>query len=188
MTTIFHRYSGAILFSTIGSLRWTVEAAVRAGVSLCGANLQDADLGGVDLSNADLSDADLRGANFTDANLSHTEFRDADLTGVKGLPVVAAVPGLEVRILKAIENGSGRLEMSHWHGLDGACGTVHCLAGWAVHFARAEVAELEGKTSTFLVGRLVYEASYPGRALPDFFASSQKALADLRARVATEAT
>lgn len=61
------RYDGSVLFSLeCGSLRICIEAAVKAGANLVGANLGDACLVGANLGDTDLIDAgqDRRGFRF----------------------------------------------------------------------------------------------------------------------------
>lgn len=71
------RFDGRVLFeSRCGSLTLCVEAAVKAGVSLRGA-----DLGGAYLRGADLGDADLRGADLRGAYLGGANLRGAYLDG-----------------------------------------------------------------------------------------------------------
>jgi hypothetical protein len=83
---IKHRITGAVLFSMeCESIKLCVEAAVRAGCDLSGANLSDADLSGVnlfgcDLSRANLSDAYLSGANLFGCDLFGCDLSDANLS------------------------------------------------------------------------------------------------------------
>ena len=64
------RFSGAVLFSLeTESLKLTLEAAVKSGAYLRGADLRGAYLGGADLYGANLRGADLYGANLGGANL-----------------------------------------------------------------------------------------------------------------------
>ena len=73
------------------SVKKTVEEAVKQDVSLCMADLRDADLHGANLycanlrganlRDADLHGADLRGADLRDANLHGANLRGADLRG-----------------------------------------------------------------------------------------------------------
>jgi hypothetical protein len=85
--TIKHRVSGAVLFSLgCGSFKLCVEAAVKCGAHLRGADLRDAclrdaDLGAADLRGADLGGADLRGADLRGANLRGADLRGARLRG-----------------------------------------------------------------------------------------------------------
>ena len=72
---IKNRWNGKVLYSgEHADIKEAVEAAVKAGANLCGANLRganlcDADLCGANLRGANLCDADLRGANLCDADL-----------------------------------------------------------------------------------------------------------------------
>jgi len=63
--------------------------------------------------------------------------------------------------------------MSDWH----QCKTTHCRAGWAITINPAG-AELERVFGAEWAGRLIYLKS-TGR-VPDFFASNERALADIR--------
>ena len=157
---------------------------------LTGANLADANLAGADLSDADLSDADLSRAYLAGANgLTPGEtsavpaepyVRDTDKNYQaraeryrRRHPEVPVIPDLDRKILAAIENG-GSLEMGAWH----TCETTHCRAGWAVVLAGTAGKELEGKYGPHHAGRLIYGCG-TGR-VPHFFATNEKALADIR--------
>jgi hypothetical protein len=62
------RLSGSVLFSIeTENLRLAVEAAVKSGANLSGADLSGANLSGADLSGANLSRADLYGADLSGA-------------------------------------------------------------------------------------------------------------------------
>jgi hypothetical protein len=81
---IKHRITGAVLFSMeCESIKLCVEAAVRAGATLSGADLSGADLSGVNLFGCDLSRANLSGCDLSRANLSRAYLSDATLSGVK---------------------------------------------------------------------------------------------------------
>ncbi len=169
------------------NLRWAnLTEADLSGADLTGADLTGANLSGANLSGAYLRVANLRGANLCWANLSGADLRGADLRGadlrgVVGLPAAPIVPDIDVRILAAIEAG-GSLEMGSWH----TCETTHCRAGWAIHLAGEAGYALEAQTSSYLAGRLIYEASRPGVPCPDFFATNDEAFEDIR-RCATAA-
>ena len=88
--------TGGILFSIeTDSWKLAVEAAVKSGANLYGANLyganlygadlRGANLRGADLRGANLYGADLRGANLYGANLRGANLRGADLRGAKGI-------------------------------------------------------------------------------------------------------
>ena len=168
-----------------------------AGDTLRGANLSGADLSGADLIGAYLSGADLRGANLRGANLSGADLSSADLSGaylsgakldgadlslanlsgVIGLPDAPVIAGIDAAILAAIEAG-GELDMCRWH----TCETTHCRAGWAITLAGERGKELERLYGPSMAGALIYHASDPDRPIPDWLASNEAAMADMRER------
>ena len=210
------RLNGSVLFSLErGSLRLCVEAAVRGGVSLAYANLTDADLTcadltcanlrganliganltGANLTRADLTGAELRGANLTGAELTGANLTCADLTGadLTGAELTCAnltnvmaevrIPSLHRRILAAIDNG-GTLDMATWH----SCETTHCRAGWAINLAGKAGRMLELCLGSAVAGAIIHLASCPqleGK-VPDFYASNEDALNDIRRLAALE--
>lgn len=111
--------------------------------------------------------------------------------GVKGLPEVPFVPGLEERIYQAIQTAEGKgdkpaLDMDGWHTTyfdseQNACGTAHCLAGWAVHLGGEEGYNLEKMFGSEKAGKLIYLKSCG--FVPDFFTTNAVALRDLRQRL-----
>jgi hypothetical protein len=121
-------------------------------------------------------DANLRVADLTGADLT-----GADLTNATGLPDGIAIPRLDSKILEALNNG-GTLNMGAWH----TCETTHCRAGWAITLAGDAGRALEAKTSSYLAGWLIYRASYPNAEPPDFFASNDDALGDIKQRAKKE--
>jgi len=182
---ITSRWTNAIIYKDDApTMRKTVENAVKSGADLRGADLRDADLCDANLRGADLCDADLRGADLRDADLRGADLRDADLRGaylrdayLSGayLPIVAPiVEHIDRVILNAIEHG-GNLEMSSWH----TCQTTHCRAGWAIHLAGESGYALEKQIGSCAAGALIYQAS--AGYVPDFFASNEDAMADMRA-------
>ena len=161
---------------SVADLRWTTLR--RA--DLRGADLRRADLRFTDLRRADLRGADLRGADLRDANLrgaylERANLSGADLRGGRGLPAAPVIPAIDAAILAAVEAGGG-LDMSGWH----TCGTTHCRAGWAITLAGDAGAELERRLGPSVAGALIYTASRPGRPVPDWHATDEDALADLR--------
>ena len=111
--------------------------------------------------------ADLRGANLRGAYLGGANLRDANA------PIV---PNIDAAILAAIEAG-GKLEMDKWH----SCGMTHCRGGWAITLAGEPGRELEQLFGPAVAGSLIYAASRPDKRIPDFYASTEDALADIRA-------
>ena len=81
--------TGRVLFAheaEHNTMRLTVEAAVKAGVdlsgaNLCGANLTGADLTEAHLTGACLAEAHLSGADLYSANLTEADLAGADLSG-----------------------------------------------------------------------------------------------------------
>jgi len=114
---------------------------------------------------------------------SRLDYSGHDLSGVP------AVPDIDRAILEAIDRG-GRLCMDHWHGdkddfaatYEGRrCGTTHCRAGWAIRLAGQPGYDLEDRFDAGTAGALIYAASRPGVPVPDFYASDEQAMADIRA-------
>jgi uncharacterized protein YjbI with pentapeptide repeats len=193
-------------------LGFAVEKAVERGANLSGANLRGADLSGVDLSGVDLSDVDLRGANLRDANLSGVDLSGVDLSGVdlRGADLRGAnlsdanLSGVDLRgadlsgswiprienIHQAIYEAAvkpGALDMGTWHAGD-YCGTTHCRAGWTVVLAGDGGRVLEGCYGTAAAAALIYQASDPTlERIPDFYASNDSALADMKRLAEAEA-
>ena len=171
---------GAVLSGA--DLRGAVlRGAVLRDADLRGAVLRDAVLRGADLRGAVLRDADLRGADLSDAVLRGADLRGAVLRGAD-LRGVTVVPNIDAAILAAIEAG-GTLDMGDWH----RCETTHCRAGWAITLAGEAGAKLEELCGPASAGSLIYAASRPGKNIPDFYASTEDALADLRACAAEQA-
>ena len=93
---------------------------------------------------------------------------------------VPIVDDLDQRMLGAVE--SGALDMATWH-----CGTTHSRAGWAITFGGDAGKKLESLVGPETAGRLIYEAS-TGRIAPDFYASNEDAIADIRRCAGVEVT
>ncbi len=70
----------------------------------------------------------------------------------------------------------GALNMRTWH----LCETTHCRAGWAIALAGKDGADLESKVGPAVAGALIYAVS-TGRKVPNFYATNEEALADIRA-------
>jgi hypothetical protein len=75
------RWDSTILFTAeAASLLLALQAAIKSGANLSGANLSRANLSGANLSRADLSRANLSGANLSGANLSGADLSGANLS------------------------------------------------------------------------------------------------------------
>jgi hypothetical protein len=93
---------------------------------------------------------------------------------------IPAIPKIDAVILAEIERG-GTLAMDDWHGPENHwCGTTHCRAGWAIHCAGELGKKLEDKIGPQAAAALIYQKSRPGVRHPNFFATHEDAMADLR--------
>ena len=186
-------------------MRFCVEAAIESKITLRGADLSGAYLRGADLRGADLRDADLRGAYLRDAYLRDADLRgaglrgaylhDADLRGadlrgaylrgaylrgaylrgayLRGVP---AIPDIHRAIYEAASR-EGALNMDTWH----TCKTTHCRAGWVITLAGDAGAAMEYCIGTSAAAALIYMKSDPQlERVPDFYASNEDALADMK--------
>ena len=109
---------------------------------------------------------------LSDAELARVLAVASDSTIARLNANVPIVDDLDQRMLGAID--SGALDMRNWH-----CGTTHCRAGWAITFGGDAGKKLESLVGPEMAGRLIYEAS-TGRIAPDFYASNEDAIADIR--------
>src|SRR6185312_15913515 len=99
------------------------------------------------------------------------DLSSADLRGAK-LPFVEPIKNLDTRILAAISDGKGELEMGGWH----SCETTHCRAGWAITIHPAGKT-LESIFGSAVAGHLIYNAAHPKLKTPDFYCDNETALA-----------
>jgi hypothetical protein len=169
--------SGAVLRDAV------LRDAVLRDADLRDAVLRDADLSGAVLRDAVLRDADLSGAVLRDADLSGAVLRGAVLRGADWLPRIT-------NIHQSIYNAArqeGALDMASWHR-NGYCGTTHCRAGWAVVLTGEGGRVLEGIYGTNAAAALIYQASDPKlERIPNWIASNQDALDDMRMKAEAEA-
>jgi uncharacterized protein YjbI with pentapeptide repeats len=152
-----------------------LDGANLTDASLDGANLTNANLDGADLTNASLDLANLTGASLDGANLTGASLDGANLTDAIFTPA-PAIPNIDARILEAISANVANLDMEYWH----VCKTTHCRAGWAIVLAGEKGKALEAKIGPWAAGAAIYAASRPGVTVPNFYASNEEALADLR--------
>ncbi len=200
MIEIKHRYTQAILKTVDAE---TLRSADLRGADLRGADLSGAYLIGSYLSGADLNGAYLRGADLRGAYLSGAYLRDAylrdaylsgaDLNGadlrgayLSGLSI-PIIPNIDAAILVDIEAAmqigpDKGLKMETWH----TCESAHCRAGWAIHHAGEVGYALEKLLGPSAAGALIYAVSRPNKRVPDFVASDEEALADIRACAAEQ--
>ncbi|MGL4810638.1 MAG: hypothetical protein ACRCXM_02585 [Beijerinckiaceae bacterium] len=97
------------------------------------------------------------------------------------------IPNIDAAIFEAIESGKAKgLQMSSWHGDDlkcdetNWCQTTHCRAGYAICLAGKAGFELEKKYGPEEAGKRIYAVSRPDLPLPDFHASDEIAMEDIR--------
>ncbi len=155
-----------------------LRGAYLRGADLRGADLRDAYLRGADLRGADLRGAYLRGADLRGADLSGADLSGADLSGC---PV--KIPDIHKAIFEAA-SAPGALDMVQWH-----CGTTHCRAGWVVTLAGEGGKALEWAMGTPAAAAMIYLASDPKlEKMPDFYASNEVALADMKRLAEGEAS
>jgi uncharacterized protein YjbI with pentapeptide repeats len=148
------------------------------------ASLRNTNLNGANLTGADLRDADLRDANLTNTNLFMVKLEGADLRyaclGDLKLTNLLTVPDLDGQLLALLEANPAALDMRNWH----TCQTTHCRAGWAITLVGPAAEMLEALWGPATTGALIYAACYPNLPVPNFRASNQEALVNIRARAA----
>jgi uncharacterized protein YjbI with pentapeptide repeats len=155
---------------------------------LSGADLRDADLRDADLSGADLSGADLRGAVLRGADLRGADLSDADLSGadlrgavLRDFPV--KIPNIHQAVFAAA-SAPQALDMATWH----KCETAHCRAGWVTTLAGDGGKALEWMMGPAAAAALIYAASDPTlEKVPNFYATNEEALADMKRLAEQEA-
>ena len=173
---------GKWLRNDAGGRRAVLRGADLSRADLSRADLSRADLSRAVLSRADLSRAVLSGAVLRDADLSGAVLRDADLSRAV-LSGVPAIPNIHAAIYAAASQPRA-LQMSMWH----TCETTHCRAGWVITLAGAAGAAMEFCMGTSAAAALIYVKSDPKLArIPDFHASNEDALADMKRLAEAEA-
>ena len=160
---ITHRFTGSVLFEAEIEATEDTPLSIRLGLAVRVAVK----------ARANLADANLAGAYLAGALKIESE----------EIPVI---PNIDATILAAIEKskaaGKAGLHMDDWH----TCGSTHCRAGWAIHLGGAKGAALEKRVGPFMAGCLIYQASRPDEAPPHFYASTEDAMADIRACAAKQ--
>jgi uncharacterized protein YjbI with pentapeptide repeats len=135
------------------------------------ANLISADLRG-----AYLICADLRGAYLSGAYLRGADLRGAYLRDAGWMPII---PNIHSSVYAAA-SAEGALDMGAWHR-NGFCSTTHCRAGWVTHLAGGAGRVMDGIMGTAAAAALIYAKSDPNmERVPDFYASNEDALADMK--------
>ena len=130
--------------------------------------------------------ANLTGANLTVAILTRAVLTGANLTGAvltdAILTTSVAVTDIDAAIISAISRDGCSLDMSRWH----SCETTHCRAGWAITLAGEAGRVMEDLIGPNAAAALIYAAS-GSHPVPDWFASNEEAMADMRRRAGVPA-
>lgn len=177
--------------------------ALRRHAHFESANLQRANLVGAEMGDAVLHYADLRGADLRGVNLHFAMMSGVNLIGAnldcimgetcRGMVKVEipVVENIDRAILAAIAIEGNGLNVDRFH----TSKTVHSRAGWAVVLAGANPRHphpcprgsnwacswLECQVGTHAAAALIYAKSRPDMPVPDWFASHEATMADLRA-------
>ena len=172
---IKNRWNGEVQFTAEIECTEDTPYSIRLGLAVRIAHLRDANLSDANLRDADLSDANLRGADLRDADLRDADLSGADLSGAD-LSGVPAIPNIHQAVYAAASK-PGCLDMSTWH----ACETTHCRAGWVIALAGEAGAAMEFCMGTPAAAALIYLKSDPKiEKIPNFYASNEDALADMK--------
>ena len=126
-------------------------------------------------------DPDLARARDLDRGLDRAHAIDLGLDRARDLvallgPRLVLVEALDRTILAALDASTWRLDMGSYH-YHGVCGTTHCRAGSAI-VLHPIGRDLEAVFGPWLAGAAIYLRSTG--AVPNFFASDDDALADMR--------
>jgi hypothetical protein len=103
-------------------------------------------------------------------------------TGDHIQPIVPTIERIHTTVYEAASQ-PGALDMSQWH-----CGTTHCRAGWVITLAGEAGKALEEYWTINHAAWLIYKASDQDiKYRPDFFATNDAALADMKKLAEQEA-
>jgi hypothetical protein len=173
-----NRWTGNVQFTAEFETTPLMTPRVKLGLAVqwgyrSGAVLSDADLRDADLSGADLRDADLRDADLSGADLRGAVLRD--------FPV--KIPNIHQAVFAAA-SAPQALDMATWH----KCETAHCRAGWVTTLAGDGGKALEWMMGPAAAAALIYAASDPTlEKVPNFYATNEEALADMKRLAEQEA-
>ena len=166
---IINRFTGSVIFTADIEANDDTPYSIRLGLAVRAAHSARAYLADANLADANLARANLARANLAGANLAGAKWGD--------LSAFPLIENLDAKILAAIEAG-GELNMRDWH----TCDTTHCRAGWAIHLAGDAGRVMERLLGPSIAGAYLYQRS-TGR-VPNFYATNDEALADMREQAA----
>jgi hypothetical protein len=96
---------------------------------------------------------------------------------------VPSIPKIHQSVFEAARAPKA-LDMRAWH----TCKTTHCRAGWVVFLAGEGGKALEWAMGTPAAAAVIYLASDPKiKKIPNFYASDEEALADMKRLAELEA-
>ncbi len=147
--------------------RAKLSGAILLRSSLIKADLRETDLSAACLQEATLSNARLEGSILKNASTFYAVMEKTKLPKHLGFRYDST---LKEKIRKKIEKNTDKLQMSTWHH---TCGTVHCLAGWAVKL-HPDGKRIEAHSSTYLAGRLLLKLNAEESAV--FFSNKEAVL------------
>ena len=130
------------------------------------------------LRGADLRDANLEGATLRGADLEGADLRGADLEGALATLGITPETTLPQRILDQVMSNPESWDQTQWHN---ACGTKHCIAGWACQLSGPLGQYLDHNLGTATAATLLLW--HPTLPLPSFdaYATEDETLGRLRA-------
>jgi hypothetical protein len=103
------------------------------------------------------------------------------------IPDIPVLENIHKKVYEAASQKNA-LNMGSWHE-DGFCGTTHCRAGWVTHLCGESGKALEDFWGVNHAAWLIYRKSDPSikGKRPNFFATNEDALADMKRLAESEA-
>lgn len=154
---------------------------VRAGIVVRGYRWLSLVLEGVSLSGVTPTELHDAGVGVLSAHVPDMHEDGVDVSRLRGARL--RVAHLDTRMAAAVGERGQYLSMRQWHS---DCGTAHCRAGWAVTLAGEAGRDAEIVYGTPRAAEAIYQASYPGRAIPDWYQVDYRALHDILRLAAEE--
>ena len=178
-----------------------LKRAIFIGAKLRSANFQLTNLFEAELEDADLREADFRNSNLREACLSfamlnRADFRCSTLGGADfvgaaiegahlegaiindafGLPTAPKIENIDRKLLEVLNADKHFLDVKSCYTHETTLGRL----GWYIKIAEKEGQSLERNYGRSVAGALIFHASYPNKRIPDWYASDEQALEDIR--------